>query len=138
MHLQSSGAALLVEKLSAAFEERKPASLSVEEIDLIVASGALGGLMTAGLSDIEKRARHRVTERSMKAAAGLNARGGMERKRDADMPFSVNSLAEHWGISGSMVRKLIRSGQLEHFKLSGQLIRISAQAVADFERRNSN
>ena len=136
MNLQSSSAALLSEKLSAAFEERKAVSLSVEEIDLIVAIGTLRKLLAAGLSDIEAKARQRVTERSVKSTAGLKPRGGMERKRDGDMPFSVNSLAEHWGISGSMVRKLIRSGQLDHFKLSVQLIRISAQAVADFENRN--
>lgn len=138
MHLRTSNATLLVEKLSVGFEARKPVSLNVEEIDLIVAVGTLGNLMTASFSDVETKARQRVTERSIQSAVGLESKGKVARRRDDDMPFSVNSLAEHWGVSGSMIRKLIRSGKLEHFSLSGQLIRISAKAVADFERRNAD
>lgn len=138
MNLRTSNAALLIEKLTAGFEVRKPVTLTVEEIDLIVSAGTLGNLMTASFRDVEAKARQRVTERSMQSAAGLDPTGKVARRRDDDMPFSVNSLAEHWGVSGSMIRKLIHSGKLEHFSLSGQLIRISAKAVAEFESRNSD
>ncbi len=46
--------------------------------------------------------------------------------------FSVATLAERWGCSGTKVRALILSGELASFRL-GKLYRIQAQALADYE-----
>ena len=50
-------------------------------------------------------------------------------------PFSVAQLAEHWGCSGAMIRKLIDQGKLGHFRI-GMLIRIPRFAVEEYERSN--
>lgn len=47
------------------------------------------------------------------------------------------TLAAEWGCSKSHVYALIHSGQLEHFKLGDRLIRITRQAVEDFQCRNT-
>ena len=51
-------------------------------------------------------------------------------------PFSVAKLAEHWGCSGAMIRKLIDQGKLGHFRI-GILIRIPRFAVEEFELLNT-
>ncbi|AEG50773.1 hypothetical protein Sphch_3158 [Sphingobium chlorophenolicum L-1] len=51
-------------------------------------------------------------------------------------PFSVAKLAEHWGCSPSMIRKLINQGRLGHFRI-GILTRISRASVEEFERLNT-
>jgi excisionase family DNA binding protein len=47
---------------------------------------------------------------------------------DDRRPFSVPQLAERWGCSQGLVRKLIRDGRLQCFR-PGALIRISAAEV---------
>ena len=47
-------------------------------------------------------------------------------------PYSVPQLAERWGCSEGLVRKLIRSGDLQCFR-PGALIRISAAEVERYE-----
>lgn len=47
-------------------------------------------------------------------------------------PYSVAQLAERWGCSGNVVRKLINQGELRCFRI-GTLIRIPAAEVARFE-----
>ena len=128
----------LIEKLGAAFEARKPPNLSIDDIDLIVAAGTLAALSTASFSDIETQARQRVTERSIGSAIDGKSKSNVTSRADPDMAFSVKSLVEHWGVSPSMIRKIIRAGELEHFNLSGQLIRIPAKAVVDFESRHAD
>lgn len=56
---------------------------------------------------------------------------------DDRRPFSVPQLAERWGCSDGLVRKLIRDGELQCFR-PGALIRISAAEVEKFECRKSN
>lgn len=48
-------------------------------------------------------------------------------------PYSVAQLAERWGCSGNVVRKLINQGELQCFKI-GALIRISAAEVERYEK----
>jgi excisionase family DNA binding protein len=48
-------------------------------------------------------------------------------------PYSVASLAEHWGCSDDTVYALIRSGTLPHFKLGGRLYRIRQDDVERYE-----
>ena len=50
-------------------------------------------------------------------------------------PWNVNDLAEHWGCSQTFVYSRINSGELMSFRLGGKLIRISRQAVDDYEQR---
>ncbi len=52
-------------------------------------------------------------------------------------PYSVAQLADRWGCSDSMIRKLINQGQLKCFRL-GSLIRIAATEVAAYEARVTN
>jgi excisionase family DNA binding protein len=47
-------------------------------------------------------------------------------------PYSVAQLADRWGCSDSMIRKLIKQGQLQAFNI-GVLMRISAAEVARYE-----
>ncbi|QUM70831.1 helix-turn-helix domain-containing protein [Sphingopyxis granuli] len=47
-------------------------------------------------------------------------------------PYSVPQLAERWGCSDSMIRKLINLGELKCFRI-GALIRIAAAEVERFE-----
>ena len=47
-------------------------------------------------------------------------------------PYSVPQLAQRWGCSEGLVRKLIRDGQLQCFR-PGSLIRIAAAEVERFE-----
>lgn len=56
-----------------------------------------------------------------------------------ERPYSVPQLAERWGCSEGLVRKLIREGRLHCFR-PGSLIRISVAEVERFEcqmHRNS-
>src|SRR3546814_3889152 len=48
-------------------------------------------------------------------------------------PYSVPQLAERWGCSDSMIRKLINEGELQSFRI-GVLIRISAAEVEKIGR----
>lgn len=47
-------------------------------------------------------------------------------------PFSVPQLAERWGCSEGLIRKMIRDGRLQCFR-PGALIRISATEVERYE-----
>lgn len=47
-------------------------------------------------------------------------------------PYSVAQLAERWGCSGNVVRKLINHGELRFFRI-GSLIRIPAAEVQRYE-----
>lgn len=51
--------------------------------------------------------------------------------------FDVASLAEHWGCGTDTVYTLIRSGDLQAFKLGGKLIRIRADEVERYECRKN-
>lgn len=48
-------------------------------------------------------------------------------------PYSIAQLAERWGCSDSMIRKLINLGELQSFRI-GALIRISAAEVERYEK----
>lgn len=48
-------------------------------------------------------------------------------------PYSIPQLAERWGCSDSMIRKLIKQGQLQCFRI-GALMRIAAAEVERFEK----
>lgn len=50
-------------------------------------------------------------------------------------PFSVGQLADRWGCSEGLVRKLIRNGDLQCFR-PGALIRISVEEVERYECQN--
>jgi excisionase family DNA binding protein len=51
--------------------------------------------------------------------------------------YSVASLAEHWACGSDTVYSLIRSGELQAFKLGGKLLRIRSAEVERFECRNT-
>ncbi|MBL9070462.1 MAG: helix-turn-helix domain-containing protein [Sphingopyxis sp.] len=48
-------------------------------------------------------------------------------------PYSIAQLADRWGCSDSMIRKLINQGQLQTFRI-GALIRVSAAEVERYEK----
>ena len=60
-----------------------------------------------------------------------------ERERKAPTVYSPATLAERWLCSAAHVRGLIRRGELQAFSF-GKLTRISADAVEEYERRNTN
>jgi excisionase family DNA binding protein len=49
-------------------------------------------------------------------------------------PYTPDTLAKRWNCSSGKVRRLCRTGALDHFKLGPKLIRITAKAVQDYER----
>lgn len=49
--------------------------------------------------------------------------------------FDVASLAEHWACGTDTVYALIKSGDLQAFKLGGKLLRIRAEEVERYECR---
>lgn len=49
--------------------------------------------------------------------------------------YTVASLAQEWECSEGVIRKLIREGQLRHFRIAS-LIRIPADEVSRFECQN--
>lgn len=51
--------------------------------------------------------------------------------------YSVSSLAEHWECGTDTVYALIRSGDLQAFKLGGKLLRIRADEVERYECREN-
>ncbi len=57
---------------------------------------------------------------------------------DGNRPMTPEQVAEHWGCSANHVRNLVKRGELEAFKLGLRLIRITPQAVRDYEERQSN
>lgn len=48
-------------------------------------------------------------------------------------PYSIAQLADRWGCSDSMIRKLIKNGELQCFRI-GVLMRIAAAEVERFEK----
>jgi excisionase family DNA binding protein len=48
-------------------------------------------------------------------------------------PFTVEEVAEHWGVSVRTIGDLVRQGRLGSFRL-GNRIRISAEHIAEYER----
>lgn len=52
----------------------------------------------------------------------------------SELVYSPKTLAEHWECDEQLVRKLIRSGELEAFKLGGTLWRITQEAVEEYQR----
>ncbi|MEG3144198.1 helix-turn-helix domain-containing protein [Sphingomonas sp. RT2P30] len=122
--------------------------LSPEDLDWFVVSGAYAALLQAV-----------ARERFAVAAARIEARGGdlsflTKGATDAVEPapdaskiedtvapepaptppvFSVKMLAARWGVSTGSVYTLMKSGELPHFKLGGQLYRITREAVEAHE-----
>ena len=47
--------------------------------------------------------------------------------------YTINTLAEVWGVSPRTVRKLVNTGELPHIKI-GSLIRIRPDQVAEYEQ----
>ena len=54
------------------------------------------------------------------------------RFKQADRPYSPETLAERWACSSETVRQMCRRGELDHFRL-GKLIRIPASEVERVE-----
>jgi excisionase family DNA binding protein len=50
--------------------------------------------------------------------------------------YTVETLAERWKCSSTLVRNMIRCGRLEGFRYGGKLIRITAAAVFAYEKAN--
>lgn len=50
--------------------------------------------------------------------------------------YTINTLAELWGVSSKTVRKLVNSGELPHIKI-GSLIRIRPDQVTEYEQNKT-
>jgi len=49
--------------------------------------------------------------------------------------FTPRTLAERWHCSERHVRNMVDGGELRAFRLGGKLLRVSAEAVAEYESR---
>lgn len=54
----------------------------------------------------------------------------------SDRPYSIATLAERWGCSDDVVRRLVSQGHLQSFRV-GALIRVSAAEVERYECKGS-
>jgi excisionase family DNA binding protein len=52
-------------------------------------------------------------------------------------PYSVPSLAAHWGCAPDTVYSLIKGGDLQAFRVGGKLLRIRAEEVERYECQTS-
>ena len=50
--------------------------------------------------------------------------------------YTINTLAELWGVSSRTVRKLVNAGELPHIRI-GSLIRIRPDQVEEYERKKT-
>lgn len=50
--------------------------------------------------------------------------------------YTIQTLAELWGVSSKTVRRLVNSGELPHIKI-GSLIRIRPDQVAEYEQNKT-
>ena len=53
-------------------------------------------------------------------------------------PFSVQSLADRWGVKPPMLYGLIKGGELTSFKVGGKLLRISFDEVERWENGSNS
>ena len=53
-------------------------------------------------------------------------------------PYSVKSLSTRWSCSPGYVYRHIKSGELRHFRVGGQLLRIAAEEVERWEEQSGN
>src|SRR5262249_31097023 len=59
----------------------------------------------------------------------------VSRTKRSDI-YTPATLAREWRCSERHIRNLISNGKLSAFRLGGKLLRITAEAVGDFECRN--
>jgi excisionase family DNA binding protein len=52
--------------------------------------------------------------------------------------YTPRTLAHRWRCSDQHVRNLIARGELKAFRARGKLLRITAEEVGDYERRNGS
>ncbi len=52
--------------------------------------------------------------------------------------YTPATLAQRWMCSERHIRNMIERGDLKAFLLGGKLLRISAEEVEDYERRNGS
>jgi excisionase family DNA binding protein len=86
----------------------------------------------------ETQAEIRATEiRARKAARRRSAEPSMSGEYPGyHNVYTVETLAERWKCSSTLVRNMIRCGRLEGFRYGGKLIRITAAAVFAYEKAN--
>ena len=53
-------------------------------------------------------------------------------------PYTCEQVADLWGCSPNHVRNLIHRGELRAFRLGARLIRIPADAIAEYEQCQMN
>lgn len=51
--------------------------------------------------------------------------------------YSVSSLAERWDCTPDVIYRLVRTGQLQAFRLGGKLLRVRVQEVERFESQTT-
>lgn len=51
--------------------------------------------------------------------------------------MTPEQVAEHWGCSAQHVRNLIKRGELRTWRLGARMFRVPADAVAEFEAKNT-
>lgn len=56
---------------------------------------------------------------------------------NTEPPFTISAAANYLGCSVNQVRRMITEGHLRHFKV-GRLVRISQEAMHEFEQRQPN
>jgi excisionase family DNA binding protein len=52
--------------------------------------------------------------------------------------YTPVTLARRWQCSSQHIRDMIERGDLKAFRVGGKLLRISAEEVEDYERRNGS
>jgi excisionase family DNA binding protein len=58
------------------------------------------------------------------------------KDKEACSVYTARLLAIKWGCSERYIRSLVARGELRAFRLGGKLLRITAEAAKEFERRD--
>lgn len=112
----------LAERLRAAARAKAGLRLSSDDVGALLFGGVLE---LVGKLEIDEL-RGRPTPFPLAEQVQPDAAG-------AGLPFTVASLAAHWGVSATKVYEEIHAGRLDAFKLGGKLYRIRPQAVLAYE-----
>lgn len=98
--------------------------LSADHVRAMLFGGAIDLIARLELDEISgKPTPYPLSEDAKAVADAPNAK-----------PFTVATLAAHWGVSTTKIYDEIRGGRLQAFKLGGTLYRIKPEAVAAYEQ----
>jgi len=124
----------ITDKVRRALRNRAGASFSFEQLKIMTQYGILHELARLEADEFCRAVAVEPTkpEHALVAHSAHAHEANPSEAQPEPPAYSVAMLAERWGCSGALIRKMIKQGKLEKVQF-GSLIRISAAEVARFE-----